>query len=55
MPITKCPSRALKGLSFEISDLILIQDRAQEAYPVHSGPSICSSGGVVAVRAGQAH
>ena len=29
MPITKCPSRALKGLSFEISDLILIQDRAQ--------------------------
>jgi hypothetical protein len=28
---------------------------ADEAYPVHSGPSICSSGGVVAVRAGQAH
>ena len=30
-------------------------DAVQEAYPVHSGPSICSSGGVVAVRAGQAH
>ena len=29
MSATKCPSRKLKGLSFEISDLILIQDRAQ--------------------------
>ena len=29
MSATKCPSRKLKGLSFGISDLILIQDRAQ--------------------------
>jgi hypothetical protein len=29
MSATKCPFRMLKGLSFEISDLILIQDRAQ--------------------------
>jgi hypothetical protein len=29
MRSTKCPARVLKGLSFDISDLILIQDRAE--------------------------